>query len=89
LTHAGGTHTLRTMRTAYDVIESAMALSPQERASIALRLLRSLEETPARVDDDDRLATEVARRMAEVRAGSVALLDGPGAIESIRRAIGK
>jgi putative addiction module component (TIGR02574 family) len=77
------------MRTAYDVIESAMALSPQERASIALRLLRSLEETPARVDDDDRLATEVARRMAEVRAGSVALLDGPGAIESIRRAIGK
>ena len=77
------------MRTAHDVIESAMALSPQERASIALRLLRSLEETPARVDDDDRLATEVARRMAEVRAGSVALLDGPGAIESIRRAIGK
>ncbi len=77
------------MRTAYDVIESAMALSPQERASIALRLLRSLEETPARVDDDDRLTTEVARRMAEVRAGSVALLDGPGAIESIRRAIGK
>jgi putative addiction module component (TIGR02574 family) len=76
------------MRTAYDVIESAMALSPQERASIALRLLRSLEEAPARVDDD-RLATEVARRMAEVRAGSVALLDGPGAIESIRRAIGK
>jgi putative addiction module component (TIGR02574 family) len=76
------------MRTAHDVIESAMALSPQERASIALRLLRSLEEAPARVDDD-RLATEVARRMAEVRAGSVALLDGPGAIESIRRAIGK
>jgi len=81
------------MRTAHDVIESAMALSPQERASIALRLLRSLEEARARVDDndddDDRLATEVARRMAEVRTGSVTLLDGPSAIESIRRAIGK
>ena len=88
MTHAGGTHNLRTMRTAHDVIESAMALSPQERASIALRLLRSLEEAPARVDDDC-LATEVARRMAEVRAGSVALLDGPGAIDSIRLAIGK
>ena len=78
------------MRTAHDVIESAMALSPQERASIALRLLRSLEGAPAHLeDDDDRLATEVARRMAEVRAGSVALVDGPGAIESIRRAIAK
>jgi len=78
------------MSSTTDIIKSAMALSHRDRASVALRLLQSLEHDPELVEqDDDLLAAEVARRMTEIRDGVAMTLDGPSAIASIRRSLGK
>lgn len=57
------------------VIRDALALDADQRAVIAKVLLESLQGTEAKGDVDAAWRTEVARRLAQVRAGSVELVE--------------
>jgi putative addiction module component (TIGR02574 family) len=54
-----------------DLFAKAVVLSDEERATLAGLLIESLESGPPDADAGAAWATEVARRMADYRAGRV------------------
>lgn len=70
------------------LLDQALALPEAERAELAAHLLRSLDpdDEPALTDDEWReaWATEIERRLGEVRSGEVQLIDGDEAVRRIR-----
>ncbi|MDB5307895.1 MAG: hypothetical protein JWO38_2097 [Gemmataceae bacterium] len=71
-----------------ELIDRAMKLSPADRESIALELLNSVE--PGRPDSDrEPWESVIARRSAEVAAGSVTPLTRDQAEAQVREAIRK
>ena len=75
------------MSSTAEILDSALTLSQRERAALALRLLESLEgqaEGAGEEDTEDGLAESVARRLDDLRAGTVTAIDGRVAIAAIR-----
>jgi putative addiction module component (TIGR02574 family) len=68
---------------AAEVLERALTLSPDERASLAQSLLRSLPPGPAFYRDQSELGGDLQRRQDDIAAGKVESYD---AAETIRRA---
>jgi putative addiction module component (TIGR02574 family) len=67
------------------VAEAALALSGEERALLADRLVESLD--PAEDRDLQRIwAIEAHRRLEEVRSGSVKTIPGDEALARVRKA---
>ena len=72
--------------TTSEVLKVALKLPDRERAALALGLLESLDDD-ATFDADElegAWATEVERRLAEVRSGSVQPVNGSDAIAMVR-----
>jgi putative addiction module component (TIGR02574 family) len=73
------------MSTHFAMLEAeALKLSPEERALLADHLLASLG---VQGEVEQAWAAEVERRLAEIEAGSVALVPIEQAIERARRAL--
>jgi putative addiction module component (TIGR02574 family) len=73
------------MSTHFAMLEAeALKLSPEERALLADHLLASLG---GQGEVEQAWAAEVERRLAEIEAGSVALVPIEQAIERARRAL--
>jgi putative addiction module component (TIGR02574 family) len=72
---------------AEQLISQLDELSPQERAEIAIHLIRHLDEVE--IDDgyDEAWATEIDRRMEEVTSGKVQGIPADEAIARIRQLI--
>jgi hypothetical protein len=68
------------------VVAEAMKLPPDIRESVALELLESIEDRPA---DADAAKTawreEIARRVEDVKTGSVELVDAKQALAEARQ----
>lgn len=75
------------MATLSQVLDAALALSEDQRADVAHRLLLSLE--PDDFDDDADLAwiAEIQRRRTAIREGRVVLRDWEEALTGIRQAL--
>ncbi len=71
-----------------ELAEEALSLPSEERATLADRLVESLD--PA---DDANLhrvwGVEAMRRLADVREGRVQSVDGEDALKRVRKAVGR
>ncbi len=76
-----------------NVLEQALRLSDEERGELIERLLRSFDpDAGADVDGPEREAAwseEIDHRVAEIREGKVALVDGEEARARVRAAISR
>jgi putative addiction module component (TIGR02574 family) len=70
------------------VRDQALELSQQERAELAHDLLISLDG-PADADATEAWNTEIARRIAEIDAGTITLIDADEVTQKIRSRLGK
>jgi len=73
------------MRTTSELLDEALALPVEERASLVDSVLRSLN--PGADLIDRAWSDEAARRLHEVRAGKVALVDGPSVLAEARKLV--
>ena len=73
-------------RTFEEVREEAMALTPEQRGSLAEELLDSVESDEG-VEWDEEYAAEIQRRVAEVRAGTAKMVPADEAIAAAREAV--
>ena len=73
-------------RTFEEVREEAMALTPEQRGSLAEELLDSVESDEG-VEWDEEYAAEIQRRVAEVRAGTAKTVPADEAIAAAREAV--
>lgn len=71
------------MTTAAEILQSALALPPNERAGLAHELLQSLPGGPTVYRTEEELAAELNRRMQRIENGQETFFD---ADETIRRA---
>ena len=70
--------------TTSQILADALALSPPERASIALTLLQSLPEGPRVFRTEEELATELNSRLSDLDALRAGSSDAFEAIERVR-----
>ena len=71
------------MSTAAEVLQTALSLSPQERAGIAHELLQSLPAEPTVYETEEQLAAELNHRLQRIESGQETFFS---ADETIRRA---
>ena len=81
------------MNSVAEVLESALALSQEQRAALVVRILQSLESEDDSAAEsleayEDELADVVSSRLHAIRSGSAQLVDGRSAIDGIRRRLG-
>ena len=69
-----------------EVLESALVLEPQERATLAERLLASLDDLSEQ-EAEHLWAEEAARRLAEYRAGRAGVIDASEVMEKAAKLI--
>jgi putative addiction module component (TIGR02574 family) len=67
--------------------QRAAQLSDNERAELALALIRSLDGEPD-ADVDEAWRTEVERRIGEIERGEVQLIPGDEVFARLRRKLG-
>ena len=78
-----------TPNTFEQILKVALALSPEERGTLAARLIESLDD-PAKEDGatqeeiDAAWAIEAERRMREIDEGKVELVDGELVMQKLR-----
>jgi putative addiction module component (TIGR02574 family) len=70
-----------------ELMAKLLALPEEEREDIALRLLDSLEETVDKGEWSAAWRVELARRCAEIDAGTAVLVDWRDAIADIRKSL--
>jgi putative addiction module component (TIGR02574 family) len=70
-----------------ELMAKLLALPEYEREDIALRLLESLEETVSQAEWSTAWRKELARRWAEIEAGTAVLVDWRDAIADIRKSL--
>jgi len=70
------------MSTAAEILQSALSLAPDERATIAHELLKSLP-APKLYQTEDQLADELNKRMKRIESGEETFYD---AEDTLRRA---
>jgi putative addiction module component (TIGR02574 family) len=68
------------------ILESALALSENERAELAAKLLDSLDEG-SDPDAEEAWAAEITKRAEQIRAGEVVGIDADIVHEEVRRII--
>jgi len=66
---------------ASEVLEKALALSPEERGMLIDHLIESLDEGPAEEGAEEAWSDEIKRRVDEIRSGKVEMIPG----EQVRR----
>jgi len=66
---------------ASEVLEKALALSPEERGMLIDHLIKSLDEGPAEDGAEEAWSEEIKRRVDEIRSGKVEMIPG----EQVRR----
>jgi putative addiction module component (TIGR02574 family) len=64
-----------------ELLEKALALSEQDRGVIINRLINSLDEGPAEAGVEEAWASEIERRVDEIRSGKAEMISG----EEVRR----
>jgi putative addiction module component (TIGR02574 family) len=64
-----------------ELLEKALALSEQDRGVIINRLIKSLDEGPAEAGVEEAWASEIERRVEEIRSGKAEMISG----EEVRR----
>jgi putative addiction module component (TIGR02574 family) len=70
------------MSTALDVLEAeALQLTPAERASLAEKLIASLDSDP---EVEEAWAAEAERRNVELERGAISLLPGPETLAKLK-----
>jgi len=67
--------------------QQAAQLSDNERAELALALIRSLDGEPG-ADVDQAWRTEVERRIGQLDCGEVQLIPGDAVVARLRRKLG-
>jgi putative addiction module component (TIGR02574 family) len=75
--------------TAAQILQSAMSLSPHERADIAHELLQSLPGGPTVYRTPEELAAELNRRMERLESGEETTFDGSETIRRAREALAR
>ena len=75
------------MSTVTEILSHAMALPPQERATIAQSLIRSLPLGPRIFRTEDELSSEVQARLAAIESGQAATVDAETTLERAREAV--
>ena len=73
--------------TTSQIFADALALSPPERASIALTLLQSLPEGPRVFRTEEELAEELNRRFEAIESGEMATYDAADTIRRVRESL--
>jgi putative addiction module component (TIGR02574 family) len=61
---------------ASEVLEKALALSPQDRGLLISRLIASLDEGPAEEGVEAAWSDELKRRVEEIQSGKVEMIPG-------------
>jgi putative addiction module component (TIGR02574 family) len=77
------------MSTAAEVLQTALALSPQERAGIAQELLQSLPGGPVVYETEEQLATELSRRLQRIEDGQETFFTWEETIRRAREALAR
>ena len=72
------------METQLEILESALKLTPGERAELAQRLLASLDEDS---EIEDAWAAEIERRIADVESGEVQVIPIAEALARVRASL--
>ncbi len=75
---------------AQQLLKQARRLPEAERAALASALLRTLDEEGEELSHEEWEAAwseEIQRRVAEVRAGKVALVDGARALRQVKASL--
>ncbi len=72
---------------AAEVLQSALALPPGERANIAHELLRSLPKQPATYETEEELVAELNRRMQLLESGQMQTFDFEDTMRRAREAL--
>jgi len=75
------------MSTVTEILSHAMALPPQERATIAQSLIRSLPPGPAEFQNEEQLSLELQRRLSAIESGQVTTLDADTVLQRAREAV--
>jgi putative addiction module component (TIGR02574 family) len=75
------------MTTTSEILNAAMALSAEERAEVAHKLLLSLEPGETDPNVEQAWTDEVRRRLLAIREGRTTLRDWDDALEDIRRSL--
>jgi putative addiction module component (TIGR02574 family) len=75
------------MSTVTEILSHAMALPPQERATIAQSLIRSLSPGPAEFQNEEQLSLELQRRLSAIESGQVTTLDADTVLQRAREAV--
>ena len=73
-------------RTFEEVRNEALALTPEERGTLAEELLDSVESEDG-IEWNDDYTAEIQRRVAEIRAGTAKMISADEAIAAARRAV--
>jgi putative addiction module component (TIGR02574 family) len=77
------------MSTAAEVLQTALSLSPQERAGIAQELLQSLPAGPIVYEKEEQLAAELNRRLKRIEDGQETFFTGEETIRRAREALAR
>ena len=64
-----------------------LALPPQERATIAQSLIRSLPTGPAEFQTEEQLSAELQRRLSAIESGQVTTLDAEEVQQRARESV--
>jgi putative addiction module component (TIGR02574 family) len=75
------------MNAANDLMDLAMQLPPDERASLAHQLLLSLEPASSDTDHEAAWAAEIEARLARVEQGNYSASDWREALARIRQSL--
>lgn len=71
-----------------ELVTAALGLSLPERASLARKLLWSLEEAEADCEADELWLEEAERRLEQVLSGQVTPIPAADALRRVRQALG-
>lgn len=72
-----------------DITEAALLLPIDDRATLADRLLDSLDSQSERAPISDRWMAEIRRRVDEAKSGKAKLIDGAEGLRRVREALRK
>jgi putative addiction module component (TIGR02574 family) len=72
-----------------EITEAALSLSHDEQAILVERLNENLDAARPQMRLSDAWRTEIRRRVTQVEAGEVELIDGPEGFRRVREALRK
>jgi putative addiction module component (TIGR02574 family) len=68
-----------------EVLDKALALSSQERGLLIDRLVESLDDAPPDEGVDEAWASEIKRRVDEIRLGKVKMIPGDQVLRELTK----